>query len=52
MELNKMELKQNTEKSETHLRVHGKEGFILCLDLNVNPKDVISHLIEHYNMGL
>ena len=43
---------ENSQKSECHLRIHGKEGFILCLDINVDPKDVISHLIEHYRMGV
>ena len=40
-------MKQNeTPKSLTHLRVHGQDGFILCMDFDIKPKDVINHLLK------
>ena len=36
-------------KSECHVRIHDRNGFVMSLDLNKNASDVITHLMKLYN---
>lgn len=37
--------KIENDRSETHVRIHNKNGFVLSMDIDKPVEDVINHLV-------